>query len=306
MQIKRWRFKPRGDDNIIKELNQQLSIGKIAAQLLVQRGITNVKEAQGFLKPRLDDLHDPYLMKDMDKAVNRIIKAINDKEKILLYGDYDVDGITSVANLYLFLNKFTNSLDYYIPDRYSEKSGISKQSIDFAINHGYSLLIASDCGTKDVETVSYASSMHLDIIICDHHKISSDIPNAVALLNPQRVDCDYPFKELSGCGVGFKLIQALSKYYNISLTELTDFMQLLALSIAADMVPVIDENRIIAKHGLKYINEKPIPGLEAILKTSGIKRQPDNIYHKEHFFNKQITLSDIVFLVAPVSVSSTS
>lgn len=299
MQIKRWRFKTRGDDNIIKELNQQLSIGRIAAQLLVQRGITNVKEAQVFLRPHLDDLYDPYLMKDMDRAVDRIQKAINGKEKILLYGDYDVDGITSVANLYLFLERFTDNIDYYIPDRYSEKSGISKQSIDFAIENNYTLLIASDCGTKDVETVDYANSKNLDIIICDHHKISSELPRAVALLNPQRVDCDYPFKELSGCGVGFKLIQALSKIYNIQITEHTDLIQLLALSIAADMVPVIDENRILAKYGLKYINEKPIPGLEAILKASGIKRQPDNIYHREHFFNKQITLSDIVFLVAP-------
>ncbi|HHW58913.1 MAG: single-stranded-DNA-specific exonuclease RecJ [Bacteroidales bacterium] len=299
MQIKRWRFKPKGDDNIITELNQHLGIGMIASQLLVQRGITNIKEAQVFLRPRLDDLYDPYLMKDMDNAVKRIAKALNDKEKILLYGDYDVDGITSVANLYLFLSRFTNKLDYYIPDRYTEKSGISEQSIEFAIKNGYSLIIASDCGTKEIEIVEYANKNNIDFIICDHHKATDTLPNAVAVLNPQRKDCNYPFKDLSGCGVGFKLIQALAKMYNIPNSELTGLMQLLALSIAADMVPVIDENRILAKFGLKYINENPLPGIEAVLKVSGIKRQPDNIYHKDHFFSKLITLSDLVFLVAP-------
>jgi single-stranded-DNA-specific exonuclease len=281
-----WNIKKEGDINIIKHLSAALNVNMVIANLLAQRGVTNYSEAQSFFRPKLTDLHDPFLMKDMDKAVERLERAIKLQEKVLIYGDYDVDGTTSVAMMYQFLRSRIQNLDYYIPDRYSEGYGISKASIMYAAEEKFSLVIVLDCGIKAVEKIKMAKDLGIDFIICDHHNPDDTIPDAVAVLDPKRQDCEYPYKELSGCGVGFKLLQAYSKQNNISFSELADLMDLLVVSIASDIVPVTGENRVMAYYGLKKLNTSPSIGLKTIMQYSGIN-------------NEEINISDIVFKIGP-------
>ncbi len=294
---KRWVLKKQGDNATVENLALSLNIDRQLANLLVQRGVSTFEEAKSFFRPSLSDLHDPFLMKDMNLAVDRIKSAIDKEEKILVYGDYDVDGTTAVALVYTFLRSIYPNIDFYIPDRYAEGYGISYKGIDFSIENNFSLIIVLDCGIKAVEKISYAKENGVDFIICDHHRPSDKIPDACAVLDPKRPDCNYPFKELSGCGVGFKLIQAYSLKYNISADKLNSYLDLVVVSIAADIVPIIGENRILAYYGLKLINKKPRPGFEAIFQYSGIKRIAGA---KGPFqFNREISISDLVFLVGP-------
>jgi len=283
---KRWVLMPTGNSETIHKLAGDLNIHPILAQLLVQRGVNTYDEAKHFFRPSLSDLHDPFLMKDMDKAVERISNAILNKEKILVYGDYDVDGTTAVSLVYTFLNNQYVNVEYYIPDRYKEGYGISLQGIDYAKENGCNLIIALDCGIKSIDKIEYANSLGVDFIICDHHRPGSELPNAVAVLDPKRADCDYPYKELSGCGVGFKLIQAIAQQKGIQFEDLTQYLDLVAVSIAADIVPITGENRILAFYGLKLLNENPRPGFKAILELSNFKKE-------------EITVNDVVFLIAP-------
>ena len=277
---------PTGNSETIQKLAGELNIHPVLAQLLVQRGVNTFDEAKHFFRPSLNDLHDPFLMKDMDKAVERISNAILNKEKILVYGDYDVDGTTAVSLVYTFLNNQYVNVEYYIPDRYKEGYGISLQGIDYAKENGCNLIIALDCGIKSIDKIEYANSLGVDFIICDHHRPGSELPNAVAVLDPKRADCDYPYKELSGCGVGFKLIQAIAQQKGIQFEDLTQYLDLVAVSIAADIVPITGENRILAFYGLKLLNENPRPGFKAILELSNFKKE-------------EITVNDVVFLIAP-------
>ncbi len=295
---KRWIIKKQGDPEKINMLAKELHIDANLANLLVQRGITNYNEAKDFFRPDLKKLHDPFLMKDMQNAVNRIKSAIDNKEKILVYGDYDVDGTTAVALVYTYLKRIYKAIDFYVPDRYSEGYGISYKGIDFAHENGYSLVIALDCGIKAVEKIKYANSKSIDFIICDHHRPGDQLPEAIAVLDAKRPDCNYPYKELSGCGVGFKLIQALQKHDNKPFDELKQYLDLVVVSIAADIVPVTGENRTLAFYGLRLINFNPRPGIEAILKFSGIVRRPDGP-RGGCSFTKELTVSDLVFLVGP-------
>jgi single-stranded-DNA-specific exonuclease len=283
---KRWVLMPTGNSETIQKLAGELNIHPVLAQLLVQRGINTFDEAKHFFRPSLNDLHDPFLMKDMDKAVDRISNAILNKEKILVYGDYDVDGTTAVSLVYTFLHNQYVNVEYYIPDRYKEGYGISLQGIDYAIENGCNLIIALDCGIKSIDKIEYANTLGVDFIICDHHRPGSELPNAVAVLDPKRADCDYPYKELSGCGVGFKLIQAIAQQKGIVFEDLTQYLDLVAVSIAADIVPITGENRILAYYGLKLLNENPRPGFKAILELSNFKKD-------------EITVNDVVFLIAP-------
>lgn len=282
---------------IIKTLDEQqieiknalaaaLNISPILAQLLVQRGICTFEDARNFFRPDFANLHDPFLMADMDKAVNRLTDAIQDNEKILIYGDYDVDGTTSVSLVYKFIKKFYSNVDFYIPDRYNEGYGISIQGIDFAHKNGIKLIIALDCGIKAVEKIRYANELGIDFIICDHHTPDVELPKAVAVLDPKRPDCPYPYKHLSGCGVGFKLLQAFSQKNNIAFSDLIPLLDLVALSIASDIVPITGENRILAFYGLKQINNNPSIGVKSILNVCGLA-------------DKEINISDIVFKVGP-------
>jgi len=294
---KRWVIKDRGEELIIKQLSRELNIDQHLANLLVQRGIHSFDQAKSFFRPSLDDLHDPFLLKDMDKAINRIEQAINNGEKILVYGDYDVDGTTAVSLVYQFLRKFTDKVDFYIPDRYNEGYGISYQGIDFAAGHGFSLVITLDCGIKAVEKINDAKAKGVDFIICDHHRPGPEIPSAIAVLDPKRADCPYPYKELSGCGIGFKLIQAYAQKNDIPFEELKEYLDLVVVSIAADIVDITGENRILAYYGLKLINIRPRPGIEAILKYSNIlKKRPDD---SDLFFNRELSITDLVFLIGP-------
>lgn len=292
---KNWIVKPQGDPGLAAQLSKELNINEILASLLVQRGITTYDEARLFFRPQLDQLHDPFLMKDMDKAVERIEKAIENEEKILVYGDYDVDGTTAVALVYTWLRQFVESPDFYIPDRYSEGYGISYQGIDYAAKNGFTLVIALDCGIKAVEKVAYAASKGIDFIICDHHRPSDELPEAIAVLDPKRSDCSYPFDELSGCGVGFKLIQALSARRGLPFESLVEYLDLVVVSIASDIVPITGENRILAYYGLQLINSNPRPGFEALILVTGINRTPSG----PNYFNKELTISDLVFGVGP-------
>jgi len=292
---KNWIVKPQGDPEITARLSKALNINEVLASLLVQRGITTYEDARLFFRPQLDQLHDPFLMKDMDKAVERIEKAIENEEKILVYGDYDVDGTTAVALVYTWLRQYVESPDFYIPDRYSEGYGISYQGIDYAVKNGFSLIIALDCGIKAVEKVAYAASKGVDFIICDHHRPGDELPEAVAVLDPKRGDCSYPFDELSGCGVGFKLIQALSDRRKLPFESLVEYLDLVVVSIASDIVPITGENRILAYFGLQLINSKPRPGFEALILVTGITRTPSG----PNYFNKELTISDLVFGVGP-------
>ncbi len=267
-------------------LSEALGVGRILSQLLVQRGINTFDEAKKFFRPDLNDLHDPFLIKDMDKAVDRLNNALSQKEKILIYGDYDVDGTTAVALVYTFLSHYTNTLDFYIPDRYNEGYGISYKAIDYARDNGFSLIIALDCGIKAVDKVAYAQTLGIDFIICDHHTPDNRLPAATAVLDSKRDDCTYPYKHLSGCGVGFKLMQAFAQDNGIDFAQLKPLLDLVAVSIASDIVPITGENRVLAYYGLKQLNEKPCAGLQGIIDVCKLS-------------NKELTISDIVFKIGP-------
>lgn len=283
-----WNYKsltPQETD-IQNQLATELNISPILALLLVQRDIHTFEEARHFFRPDLANLHDPFLMADMEKAVERLTEAIQENQKILIYGDYDVDGTTSVSLVYKFIREFYSNVEFYIPDRYLEGYGISIQGIDYAANNGFKLIIALDCGIKAVEKIKYANEKEVDFIICDHHTPDKELPKAVAVLDPKRADCNYPYKDLSGCGVGFKLIQAFSQRNNIDFNTLIPLMDLLALSIASDIVPITGENRILAYYGLKQLNSNPGVGIKSILEVCGLA-------------DREITISDIVFKVGP-------
>lgn len=281
-----WSIKQQGDVNVIKHLSAALNVNMVIANLLAQRGIKTFDEARSFFRPKLNDLHDPFLMKDMDKAVERLEQAIHNKEKVLIYGDYDVDGTTSVALMYQFLRTRLKNLEYYIPDRYSEGYGISNKSINYAADKNISLVIVLDCGIKAIDKIKMAKDKGIDFIICDHHNPDTEIPDAVAILDPKRPDCNYPFKELSGCGVGFKLLQAFTQKNDIPVIELYDLLDLVVVSIASDIVPVTGENRVLAYYGLKKLNSNPSLGLKTIIQLSGLVGQ-------------DISVSDIVFKIGP-------
>jgi single-stranded-DNA-specific exonuclease len=297
---KRWVIKDKADNDIVMELSHALNISTILANLLAQRGVANFDEAKNFFRPRLTQLHDPFLMKDMDKAIYRIEKAIRNREKILVYGDYDVDGTTAVALVFTFFKSLTAEVGFYIPDRYTEGYGISKAGVDFAHEHGYSLIIALDCGIKAVENVQYAVDKNIDFIVVDHHRPGETLPPAYAILDPKRNDCEYPYKELSGCGLGFKLVQAFSRKNHMPFKHLEKFLDLVVVSIASDIVPITGENRTLAYFGLKLINSNPRPGFTAILHYSNIHKKTDFQYVDEEFaFNRKLSVSDLVFLIGP-------
>lgn len=302
---KRWVLKQKGDANLVSGIAGALGIENALAELLVQRGITNFEEAKAFFRPDLSQLHDPFLLNDMDKAIARIAEAKSAEQKIMVYGDYDVDGTTAVSLVYAFLkeNGFKN-LDYYIPDRYSEGYGISYKGIDFAHEQGFKLIIALDCGIKAVDKIAYATEKGIDFIICDHHRPGDELPAAVAVLDAKRHDSTYPFDELSGCGVGFKLIQAYALTYGIAFESLYKFLDLVTISIASDIVPIIGENRILAHFGLKLINTNPRPGIESILGVANIIRKSEDDIQKTGdetglLFSRELTISDMVFVVGP-------
>ena len=294
---KRWVLKEQGETGAVESLAQALNVNNELANLLVQRGINSFEEAKNFFRPQLQDLHDPFLMKDMDLAVERIEQAIEKNEKILIYGDYDVDGTTAVSLVYTYLNSFYSNIDFYIPDRYAEGYGISYQAIDFANENEFKLIIALDCGIKAVEKIDYAKERGIDFIIGDHHRPGDEIPKAIAVLDPKREDCEYPYKELSGCGVGFKLVQAYELKHKHQSVDILDFLDLVAVSIASDIVPVTGENRTLSYYGLKQINKNPRPGIEAILKYSNIKRLPEA--KDDRILSRELSISDLVFLVGP-------
>jgi len=281
-----WVIKAQGDEVVIASLTRDLGIDKPLAQLLIQRGITSYEEARLFFRPDLANLHDPFLMKDMDMAVDRILSAINSGEKVLVYGDYDVDGTTAVALVYSFFKDHFRSADYYIPDRYEEGYGISLKGIDYAAREGFSLVIALDCGIKAVDKIEYARNKGIEFIVCDHHNPGETIPKAVAVLDPKQEGCTYPYKELSGCGVGLKLAQAFCLKVGLPVEKVYDYLDLVVVSIASDIVPITGENRIMAYYGLKKLNEDPSTGLKAIREVAGIDCQEMNV-------------EDIVFKIGP-------
>ena len=283
---KKWNVKEQGNPAIVRQLAQELGIDQILANLLVQRGIDSFAKAREFFRPDLSMLHDPFLMKDMEKAVKRLDEAIKHKERLFIYGDYDVDGTTAVSLVYSFFRQFTNEIEYYIPDRYDEGYGVSYKGIDCAKAHGCSLIITLDCGIKAIEKVKYAASLGIDVIICDHHLPDSELPPAVAVLDPKREDDTYPFDDLSGCGVGFKLVQAYSASHGIPFEQIASLLDLLVVSIASDLVSVTGENRVLAYFGLKQLNENPRKGLMSIIKLSGLEKH-------------RITIDEIVFKIGP-------
>ncbi len=298
----KWILHQPVDKQQVDEIVKVLGIDENLATLLVQRGITNFEEARTFFRPQLSQLHDPFLMTDMDKAVDRVLQAINNGEKLLVYGDYDVDGTTAVAVVYTYLKPFfkTKKIEFYIPDRYEEGYGISFKGIDYAADNGFKLVIALDCGIKANERIDYANERGVDFIICDHHRPGDVIPNAVAVLDAKRPDCHYPYDELSGCGVGFKLVTALSMRGLGTIEQVYDLIDLLAVSIAADIVPITGENRVLAHFGLKQLNKKPRPGIEAILQHANIyRRDEDQVEDEENVLTRELTISDLVFLIGP-------
>jgi single-stranded-DNA-specific exonuclease len=280
----RWTIKPKPEPQKVKELQSALQVDELVASLLVQRGIETYDEAKCFFRPSLDKLHDPFLMKDMDQAVERIEEALNNDENILVYGDYDVDGTTSVALMSSYLKTRSSQIATYIPDRYEEGYGVSFKGIDFASDNDFTLIIALDCGVKAIDKIAYAKEKGIDFIICDHHRPGSEIPEAVAILDPKQEDCNYPYKELCGCGVGFKLIQALAVNQDLTVNDLIEYLDLVATAIAADIVPITGENRVLAYFGLKVINEAPRTGIKTLLQQ----------VKKDTF-----TITDVVFIVAP-------
>ncbi len=280
----RWTLKPKPEVSKVEELSKALKVNDLIATLLLQRGIETYEEAKTFFRPSFEDLHNPFLMKDMDKAVARIEKAIAQGENIMVYGDYDVDGTTSVALMSSYLKTRIDSVATYIPDRYDEGYGISYKGIDFADDNDFSLIIALDCGIKAIDKVAYANEKGIDFIICDHHRPGGKLPDAIALLDPKRDDCDYPFKELCGCGVGFKLITALASNQGQTVEDLVEYLDLVATAIGADIVPIVDENRALAYLGLQVINTNPRPGMKAII--AEVKKDI-------------LTITDVVFIIAP-------
>ena len=298
----KWILNQSVDKQQVAEIVKVLNIDENLATLLVQRGITNYEEAKTFFRPSLSQLHDPFLMKDMDKAVERVLQAINNGEKLLVYGDYDVDGTTAVAVVYTYLKPFfkKKKIEFYIPDRYEEGYGISFKGIDYAAENGFKLVIALDCGIKANERIDYANERGVDFIICDHHRAGDVLPNAVAVLDAKRPDCNYPYDELSGCGVGFKLVTALSMKGLGTIEQVYELLDFLAVSIAADIVPITGENRVLAYFGLKQLNKKPRPGIEAILQHANIyRRDEDQIDEDENVLTRELTISDLVFLIGP-------
>ena len=285
---KRWCIKSLSEEELRAKtkLSEEMRINPIISQLLVQRGISSIDGVKKFFKPSLLELHDPYLMPDMHKAVERLDKALGNKEKILIYGDYDVDGTSAVSLVYRFLRPYSTFLDYYIPDRYDEGYGISIRGIDFAAENGFTLIIVLDCGIKAIDKVSYAKEKGIDFIICDHHMPDDRIPDALAVLDAKREDSIYPYEHLSGCGVGFKFMQAFAMSNDIPFSTLECLLELTAISIASDIVPITGENRILAYYGLRQLNHSPSIGLKGIIKTSGLT-------------GKEITISDIVFKIGP-------
>ena len=296
---KRWVLKPQGDKDLVRHLSKVLNISEKLANLLAQRGISSYDEAKAYFRPQLEHLHNPFLMTDMHLAVERIEKALKRKEKILIYGDYDVDGTTAVALVYTFLQKIHPQMDFYVPDRYSEGYGISFKGIDFAAENGFSLIIALDCGIKAVEKVDYAKQKKIDFIICDHHRPGDKLPAACAILDPKRDDCHYPYKELSGCGIGFKLIQAFAWNNDIPFASLEEYLDLVVVSIASDIVPITGENRVLAYYGLKKINTNPRAGLEAILNVSNKYSKLTGEAGAEKQYTRELTINDLVFIVGP-------
>lgn len=280
-----WKYKPTSSQAAIEQLSKEINVNKTLANILINRGVDSFDSAKNFFRPRMDQLHDPYLMKDMDLAVERIEKAIENNEKIMVYGDYDVDGTTAVALMYSFLTDLYPHVTFYIPDRYKEGYGVSEKGIRLAAENRIKLVIALDCGIKAVEKIELAKNLGVDFIICDHHTPGEVLPNAVAVLDAKREDCNYPYKELSGCGVGFKLIQAIGKKREMDPSSLHDYLDLVVVSIAADIVPITGENRILAYHGLKKINSSPRPALKALISKSRL--------------SGSIGISDIVFKIGP-------
>ncbi|WP_333877086.1 single-stranded-DNA-specific exonuclease RecJ [Flavobacterium sp.] len=280
----RWTLQPKPSPEKVNALAAELKVDELIAMLLVQRGIETYEDARQFFRPSLADLHNPYLMKDMDKAVARIETAIVNAENILVFGDYDVDGTTAVSLVSSYLKRFYPNVATYIPDRYEEGYGVSYQGIDFADDNGFTLIIALDCGIKSIDHVAYAKAKNIDFIICDHHRPGDTLPEVVAVLDPKRADCDYPYDELCGCGVGFKLIQALAQNRNQTVEDLVPYLDLVATAIAADIVPITGENRVLAKFGLEVINSNPRPGIKALIQN--IKK-------------KTLSITDVVFIIAP-------
>jgi single-stranded-DNA-specific exonuclease len=282
---KRWVVKEKGDTAVVKQLAGALGVSESLANLMAQRNISSAEEATAFFNPSLDYLHDPFLMKDMNIAVDRISTAVKKNERILVYGDYDVDGTTAVALMYSFLKDQYSNVEYYIPDRYKEGYGVSFQGLDYAYQNNCKVVITLDCGIKAVEKVKYARTKGLDVIICDHHYPGDEIPKATAVLDPKQPGCSYPYKELSGCGVGFKLIHAYSRVHGIPFSEISQYLDLVAVSIASDIVPITGENRVMAYFGLKRLNESPRTGLREIIRESEV--------------TKALTIEDVVFKIGP-------
>jgi single-stranded-DNA-specific exonuclease len=283
---KRWNIKDKGDEDKIEHLSRVLNIDKFLSNLLVQRGVETFDEAKAFFRPNYEHMYDPFLMKDMDKAVNRLEKAIENNEKVIIYGDYDVDGTTSVALVYSFLVSYFKNIDFYIPNRYEEGYGISYTGIDSFAEKQCTLVIALDCGIKAVEKIEYAKEKGIDFIICDHHTPGDTLPDAAACLDPKREDCDYPDENLSGCGVGFKFLQAFCQYRGIDYHNIYEYLDLVAVSIASDIVPITGENRVLAYYGLQKLNANPGIGLKHIIKVAGMQ-------------GRELTISDIVFKIGP-------
>ena len=281
-----WKLREGADADNVRQLSSELGVDPVLAELLVQRGVRTFEQARSFFRPSLDDLHDPFLMTDMEKAVSRVHDAVVSGEKILVYGDYDVDGTTAVSLVYSFLRKLTKAVDFYIPERYDEGYGVSYKGLDWATENGFKLIITLDCGIKANEKVEYARERGIDVIICDHHLPENELPKAVAVLDPKREDCFYPFDDLSGCGVGFKLVQAYAQRYGVPFETLIPLLDLIVVSIASDLVSVVDENRILAHYGLKQLNSNPREGLLAMIQLSGL--EPGHL-----------TIDDIVFKIGP-------
>src|SRR5690554_7176237 len=279
----RWTLKPLPSEDKVKALSKALDVDEAIAILLIQRGIENFEDARKFFRPSLSDLHDPFLMKDMDKAVERIEKAIAHGERIMVYGDYDVDGTTSVALMSSYLLSYYPKVNTYIPDRYEEGYGVSYQGIDFASDNDISLIVALDCGIKAIDKVAYAKEKGIDFIICDHHRPGLEIPDAIAVLDPKQEDCPYPYKELCGCGVGFKLIQALSQKSGKTTEDIIPYLDFVATAIGADIVPITGENRVLAHFGMKQINNAPRVGFKALTPP----------------LDRPISMTDVIFKIAP-------
>jgi single-stranded-DNA-specific exonuclease len=296
---KRWALKPDGKPELVSALASQLNISKTLANLLVRRGITTFDQARLFFRPSVTDLHDPFLMKDMDKAIDRLDLAIANNEKILVYGDYDVDGTTAVALVYSFLHKFYDNVDFYLPDRYKEGYGVSEAGIQFAALNDFKLIIALDCGIKSIDKVNSAKMMGVDFIICDHHRPGDSLPDAAAVLDPKRSDDHYPFDELSGCGIGFKLISAYAQRHNIPFKEIEQYLDLVAISTAADIVPLVGENRVLVHYGLKQLNYKARLGIKAILEMEKVPVFVDVQEDGRKIPHYNLTVNDLVFIIGP-------